>query len=130
MRLSRFSVLPFSLSLIFALNAWSPSQAASGKSFLWGPKRILAFATGAVVGTPIAVVRSTHKQLVYQTKEAYRLGGLYPPFGWVTAGAFGIPSGVLCGVGYGLGDGVMDSLDNVKDAPFSRASFSMEKLEW
>jgi hypothetical protein len=131
MRHSNLALLSFSLSIIFASNAWSAPQAGSTKSsFFRGPKKLLAFATGAVVGAPIALVRSTRKQLVYQTKEAYTLGGLYPPLGWATAGFFGVPSGILCGVGYGLGDAVVDSYVNANDAPFSKASFSLEKMEW
>jgi hypothetical protein len=115
--------------LILDLPAFLPARGESAQSVVVHlPQRVLAFTIGAAVGTPVALVRCTRRELIKQTKEAFNLGGVPKPFGYITAGAFGIPSGVLYGAGYGTADGVADSLLNAKDAPYSKDSFSLEKL--
>ena len=103
------------------------SSGASGLDYL--PARMASFVVGSAVGTPISFVRCMHRELIKQTKEAYTLGGMPPPLGWVTAGLFGIPSGVLCGVWYGSTDGVIDGWVGSKE-PFSKQAFSLDKLEY
>lgn len=106
------------------------SSSGTAKSFVENlPGRLASFAVATAVGTPIALTRCTHRELIKQTKEAYTLGGMPKPMGWVTAALFGVPSGVLCGVWYGLSDGVADSWVG-SEQPFSKDSFSLDKLEW
>jgi hypothetical protein len=94
------------------------------------PITLASFVVGTFVGTPIALVRCTHTELKKRTKEAYDLGGVRPkPLAYLSAGFFGIPSGLLSGVWSGALNGVSDSWRNSKDAPFSKDSFSLEKLE-
>ena len=92
------------------------------------PQRLASFAVGTAVGTPIALVRCTRRELARQTKEAYTLGGVPKPLGYVSAAVFGVPSGVLCGAWYGTADGVADSWVYSKDSLFSKDTFSLEKL--
>lgn len=139
------------IALYLGLPAWLPVQAQepansaeatlppaqkssepmtdSTKSFIGHfPKSLLSFAAGTAIGTPIALVRCTKRELVKQTKEAYSLGGVSKPLGWITAGFFGLSSGVLFGVGLGISDGLADSWVNSGDAPFSGKSFSLDDL--
>jgi hypothetical protein len=85
-------------------------------------------AVGTLIGAPIALARCTKRELVRQTKEAYTLGGVPKPLGYLTAGAFGIPSGILCGAWYGAADAVADSVANSGDEPLSKAVISLDKL--
>lgn len=113
-----------------ASSSSSSSSAGSTTSFVQNfPQRLASFAVGTAVGTPIAVTRCTQRELIKQTKEAYKLGGVPKPFGWVTAAFFGLPSGVVCGIWYGVSDGVADSWVGSKK-PFSKDAFSLDKLEW
>jgi hypothetical protein len=120
------------LALVFALCGGLPSQADGAKSFVANlPKRIVSFTVGAAIGTPIAVVRSTHKELKKQTKVAYDLGGVRPkPLAYASAAFFGIPSGFASGAWTGVFNGVSDSWVNAKEAPFSKGSFSLDKMEF
>jgi hypothetical protein len=103
----------------------------STKSFVAHlPVRLVSFAVGTAVGTPIAWVRCTHTEIVKRTKEAYNLGGVRPkPLAYLSAGCLGLPSGILSGAWSGAFNGVADSWVNSKDAPFSKDTFSLEKLE-
>ncbi len=123
--------LPFLLMLVLCFCSYPFAKAESAKSFVVHlPQRIAAFTIGTAIGTPIALVRCTGRELVRQPKEAYKLGGVPKPLGYVSAAFFGIPSGFLCGAGYGVSDGVADSWLAAKDAPFSKASFSLDKLAY
>ena len=108
--------------------AKTSASAAPHKEF-WThlPKRLVFCVVGTAVGTPIAVVRCTKREIKRRTKEAYDLGGVPKPLGYLSAGLFGIPSGLFCGPIIGAGDAVADSLTN---DPFSKGSFSLEKLEF
>lgn len=114
------------LSTCFAL----PVNAESAKSFAGNlPQRIASFAAGAAIGTPIALVRCTKREVVKQTKVAFNLGGVRPkPLGYFSAAFFGIPSGIMSGAICGLSDGVLDSVRGAKDEPFGKESFSLDKL--
>ena len=120
----------FLLALVLGLCPCLPSRADGTKSFVANlPKRLVAFTVGAAIGTPIAVVRSTHKELIKQTKVAYDLGGVRPkPLAYASAAFFGIPSGIVSGAWTGVTNGVSDSWVNSKDAPFSKESFSLDKM--
>jgi hypothetical protein len=94
------------------------------------PITLASFVVCTFVGTPIAWVRCTHTEIKKRTKEAYDLGGVRPkPLAYLSAGFFGIPSGLVSGIWSGALNGVSDSWRNSKDAPFSKDSFSLEKLE-
>lgn len=94
------------------------------------PLTMLSFVVGTAIGTPIALVRCTRIEVKKRTKEAYDLGGVRPkPLAYLSAGFFGIPSGILSGAWSGALNGVSDSLKNSKEVPFSRDCFSLEKLE-
>ena len=122
---------PVLLALIFVLCAAPPSLADGAKSFIGNlPKRLVSFTVGTAVGTPIAVARCTHRELIKQTKEAYTLGGVPKPLGYVSAAFFGIPSGFLSGAWSGVTNGVSDSWVGSKDEPFGKESFSLDKLEF
>lgn len=121
--------------LLFAftldLSAGLSVRAESTKSFVTHlPRRLAAFTVGTAVGTPVAIARCTHREVIKQTKVAFDLGDMPKPFGYVTAGFFGIPSGILFGVGCGSADGLADSWINAKDAPYSKDSFSLAKLKF
>jgi hypothetical protein len=113
-----------------AVSSNAAKRSFSAKSFAGHlPQSLASVAVGTLVGTPIALVRCTKRELVKQTKECYTLGGVPKPLGYVTAAFFGIPSGILCGAWYGVPDGLADACVN-SDEPFGKASFSLEELEW
>ena len=117
-----------SVSCLLALAAAPAAHAESAGSFLRHlPQRTAGIVVGTLVGTPIALARCTKRELVAQTKLCYDLGGVPKPIGYITAGAFGIPSGIMCGAWYGAADGVADSVVNSKE-PFGKASLSLDKL--
>ena len=120
------------LASVIALQTCLPAWADGTKSFVVHlPQRLAAFTAGTAIGTPIALVRCTKRELVKQTKDAYQLGGVRPKqLGYVSAAFFGIPSGILSGAFCGVSDGVADSWINSKDAPFGKESFSLDKLEY
>lgn len=109
----------------------SPKTTQTTRSFVTHlPIRLVSFAVGTAVGTPIAWVRCTHTEIVKRTKEAYDLGGVRPkPLAYLSAGCLGIPSGILSGAWSGAFNGVADSWVNSKEAPFRKDTFSLEKLE-
>ena len=119
------------LLLILFIHSSQPAKAENTKSFLVHfPQRLVSFTVGTAIGTPIAVIRCTGRELVRQPQEALKLGGVPKPLGYLSAAFFGIPSGLLCGAGYGVSDGFADSWLAAKDAPFSKASFSLDKLAY
>src|SRR5271170_133026 len=90
-------------------------------------KRMAAFLTGVVVGTPIAVVRKTIQCTVSDTKEL--VGENRNPFFLVPAGMLAFPWGLFSGGVEGLYDGVADSWVNSADKPFSKESFSLGEMK-
>jgi hypothetical protein len=117
------------IALALCIGAGLPSQADGLKTSLGSiPKRILVVTVGATVGTPVALARCTKREVVKRTKECYSLGGVPKPLGYVTAGAFGIPSGIFFGAGVGAVDGVLDSVVNSGDEPLNKGSLSLDKL--
>ncbi len=92
------------------------------------PLRLVVFTAGAAIGFPIAWVRCTQKELVRQTKTAYQLGGVPKPLGYLSAGFFGIPSGILSGGWSGAFNGLADSWVGSKDGEFSKENISLDKL--
>jgi len=126
-------LLEVSLSVLIAcvvlVGEASPSSAKGALSGLAKlPKKLLVVTVGTAVGTPVALVRCTKREVVNKTKEAFDLGGVPKPLGYLTAGFFGIPSGILSGAATGALDGVLDSVANSSDEPFNKGSVSMDKL--
>jgi hypothetical protein len=119
------------MALALALGVSLSARADNAKSYIEHiPQRIAGCAIGTLVGTPIALVRCTKRELVKQTKEAYTLGGMPKPLGYITSGFFGVPSGIMCGVWYGTFDGAIDGYVNSKDTMFNKGTFSLDKLEY
>jgi ABC-type nitrate/sulfonate/bicarbonate transport system permease component len=117
--------------VVVALCLASPANADPVQSAIAQvPARAVGTVLGAAIGTPIALVRCTKRELVKQTKECFTLGGVPKPLGYVTAAAFGIPSGIICGAWYGAADGIADGVANSKDSPFNKGVFSLDKLSF
>lgn len=111
-------------------SANNSSSKSSGNFVTHIPITLASFVVGTAIGTPIAMVRCTHIELKKRTKEAKDLGGVRPkPLAYLSAGVFGIPSGILSGVWSGTFNGISDSWRNSKDAPFSKETFSLDTLE-
>jgi ABC-type nitrate/sulfonate/bicarbonate transport system permease component len=107
----------------------SQSLGQKSKSFpIHLSQRLVSLAVGTAIGTPVALIRCTRREIARQTKEAYTLGGVPKPLGYVSAVFFGVPSGVLSAAWYGTADGIVDSWINSKDEPYSKSSFSLKKL--
>jgi len=120
------------LANFIALQTCLPCWADGTKPFIERlPQRLASFTVGTAIGTPIALVRCTKREVIKQTKDAYKLGGVHPSqLGYLPAAFFGIPSGIFCGVCCGVSDGLADSWVNSKDAPFGKETFSLDKLEF
>ncbi|MBU6454905.1 MAG: hypothetical protein KGS72_24260 [Cyanobacteria bacterium REEB67] len=123
-------LLILSLGLILTGYAGLPAQAeGAGKFIVHLPQKLVGSVAGFVVGTPIAMVRCTKRELIKETKEAHTLGGVRPKvLSYATSAFFGIPSGAMSGVWYGVIDGTADGWVNSGDKPFSKATFSLDKL--
>jgi hypothetical protein len=95
------------------------------------PQRLVGSAVGFAVGTPIALVRCTKRELIKETKEAYTLGAVRPKvLAYATAVFFGVPSGAMSGIWYGAINGTADGWAYSKDKPFTKGTFSLDKLEY
>jgi hypothetical protein len=127
-RLSLFVAL--ALGLLLNGYACLPARAdGAGKFIIHLPQRVASSVAGFAIGTPIALVRCTKRELIKETKEAYTLGGVRPKvLAYATAAFFGIPSGAMSGIWYGAIDGTADGWVYSKDKPFSKATFSLDKL--
>ena len=121
------STMAILLTLAICPTLLLPARADGLKSAIGKlPKRLFVITVGTAVGTPVALVRCTRREVVNKTKEAYDLGGVPKPLGYLSAGFFGIPSGILSGAVVGTADGVLDSVSNSKD--LDRSAISLEKL--
>ncbi|MBX9686864.1 MAG: hypothetical protein K2X27_09195 [Candidatus Obscuribacterales bacterium] len=90
------------------------------------PVRVLAFGVAAVIGTPVAVVKDTIKNIPKHTEAiADKMGGKDNMAAMAVAAPFGIVSGTALGALQGLYDGPKNSLDNCVEHPFSAASMSL-----
>jgi hypothetical protein len=122
-------MLAMSMTLFLFLSAVAPVRADGLKTSLSSlPKKIIVIGVGTTVGTPIALARCTKREVAKRTKECFDLGGVPKPLGYVTAGFFGIPSGIFFGAGCGAFDGVLDSVVNSGDEPLNKGSLSLDKL--
>lgn len=127
MKQSKVPITLLTLAMALSLSA-SGSQPAKADGLSNLPKKLFVATVGTAVGTPIAVVRCTHREVIKRTKEAYQLGNVPKPVGYVTAGMFGIPSGILFGLGVGAADGVVDGIKHSSDEPLNKGSVSLDEL--
>lgn len=131
MRLTKLSIALMLPAVMLGTSMFDAARADSAQSTAVAlPKRLFSFTIGTAVGTPIAIARCTHREVIKRTKEAYQLGGCPKPIGYVTAGFFGIPSGIFFGAGVGAADGVVDSWTHSKDEPLNKSSLSLEELKF
>lgn len=91
------------------------------------PRNVPAFLTGAVVGTPVAVVRMSKREIVTSTREL--VGDTDNPLFLGAGGILGVPAGLMSGAIYGLYAGVADSWVNADDNPYSKDSFSLGDMK-
>jgi hypothetical protein len=116
------------LAICTALAGFLPAQAAdSASGVLMIPVRLVAFATGAVIGTPIAVVRKVADNTVTMSGEAS--GKSDNP---VLRGAAAIvisPFAVFKGGIEGLYCGTANSWKTSSEKPFSAESFSLGEMK-
>ena len=91
------------------------------------PTRLVAFATGLMVGMPIAMVRKSAQGVVNVTR--YMAGESNNP---LLLGAYGLTFGLTFGISSGAVDGVLFCVKNSwqysDDKPFSKESFSLGDL--
>ena len=91
------------------------------------PKNVPAFIAGVVVGTPIALVRMSKREIVTATREL--VGETDNPLILGAGGVLGVPAGLMGGALYGLYAGTADSWVNADDNPYSRDSFSLGDMK-
>ena len=118
---------------VLALSAasFAPAQAVEApdvaKSLVLTPVRLVAFGVGAVVGTPIAILRksyqdtsSTAEQISGKSDNKFKTAGAYL-FAW--------PVGVFTGTLEGTYLGTKNSWMNSSEHPFSKDSFSLGEMK-
>lgn len=94
------------------------------------PVRILAFGVGAVIGTPVAIVKHTISDIPKHAGAiADKVGGKDNMAAVVFATPAAIVSGTVTGTAQGLYDGPKNSVDNCVEHPFSTASMSITDKE-
>ena len=90
------------------------------------PVRLLSFGVGAVIGTPVAIVKHTATNINKQDKAmAGKFGGEDNAFARIMMAPIAVVSGAAMGAGQGLYDGPKNSVDNCVEHPFSTASMSL-----
>lgn len=94
------------------------------------PVRILAFGVGAVVGTPVSIVKHSLKNVQAHDKAmAGKVGGEDNTAARLFMAPGALVSGVVMGTGQGLVDGPKNSVDNCVEHPFSTSSMSISDKE-
>lgn len=112
---------------LIALSGLLPAQADdSAKGVAMIPVRLLAFATGAVIGTPIAVVRKTAENTSKMSGELAGDDG--NPVLRGGAALVILPFAVFKGGLEGLYYGTANSWANSSEKPFSAESFSLGEM--
>jgi len=87
----------------------------------------VAFASGWVIGTPIAVVRKTAQNTVDATKEAS--GNSDKKWKLAAASLVGLPVGIFTGSLEGTYWGFANSYKNSDEKPFGKDSFSLGEMK-
>lgn len=94
------------------------------KQVLMFPVKIAAFGTGVVVGTPIAIVRTSAKNSCKSTKDIGGEGNAVKTgLAAIVGVPFGVFTGTLEGSYYGLSNATMHT-----DKPFCKEAFSLGEL--
>lgn len=91
------------------------------------PKNVPAFLAGVVVGTPIAFVRMSKREVVSATREL--VGETENPLILAPASVLGVPAGIMSGGIYGLAHAIGNAWTNADDNPFSKDSFSLGDMK-
>jgi hypothetical protein len=98
-----------------------------GGMFSKVPKNVPAFVAGVVVGTPIAFVRMSKREVVSATREL--VGETENPLILAPASVLGVPAGIMSGGIYGLAHAIGNAWTNADDNPFSKDSFSLGDMK-
>jgi hypothetical protein len=124
MKKSAMSLLIISI----LIGALQPAYADEGgmKGVFMVPVKIIAFGTGAVLGTPVAVVRKVSSN----TKSAVESAGktenpVFKGLAYLVALPVGLLKGGIEGAYWGTANAYKHSGDN----PFSKDSFSLGEME-
>ena len=107
----------------------SPSSGNGGvKELLSGlPKRLPAFLAGAIVGTPIAIVRLSKRETIAATKELS--GETSNPLIVLPCASLGLPAGIISGCFQGVLYGPINGWKYSDDKPYSKESFSLGEMK-
>jgi hypothetical protein len=117
------------LAVCIALAGFLPAKAddSSAKGVAMIPVRLVAFATGAVIGTPIAVVRKVAENTVTMSGQA--TGKTDNVLLRGVAGVVVLPFALFKGGIEGGYLGTANSWENSSEKPFSAESFSLGEMK-
>lgn len=94
------------------------------------PVRLLSFGVGAVLGTPVSMVKHSVSNTTKNTEAiADKMGGKDNGLALFVSAPFGLVSGTAMGMAQGLVDGPKNSVDNCVEHPFSAAAMSLSDKE-
>ncbi len=94
------------------------------------PARSVGLVSGLALGTPVAIVRKSIERAQSFTNSIASAGGNKDNIAEViTAGAIGVPAGILVGTADGIYYGAKNAIVNCVDHPFTAESFSLKELE-
>ncbi|HEY9786471.1 MAG TPA: hypothetical protein V6D17_13775 [Candidatus Obscuribacterales bacterium] len=117
-------------SLAVTTSVYLPASAKdigeTAKAVFMVPVKLVSFSAGALVGTPIAVVRMTSKNTVQATKDIS--GKDANPIKVGFASLLGLPIGVVTGTVEGGYYGMENAAIHT-DKPFSKEQFSLGELK-
>jgi hypothetical protein len=120
--MKKIAVLASALAMV-ATGAPALAEGSTLTNIALAPVKVVGLATGAVVGTPIAVTRYVAKESVASTKKI--AGDSGNPALLAAAGLIGVPIGVFVG---GV-EGVYYGSANAYSKPFGKDSFSLGEIE-
>ena len=123
----QFAAFLTALAATTALAAPAHADNDSVKGVMMIPVRLVAFAAGAVIGTPIAIVRKTAQNTGDMSESLS--GKSENPLVKGVAGLAILPFAVFKGGLEGAYYGTANSWKNSSEHPFSKDSFSMGEME-
>lgn len=104
------------------------TEAGGVKGFIASfPKRFVASIPGTIVGTPIAIVRMSKREIGIAAKDL--VGETSNPIFLAPAYGLAITPGIMSGTIYGVFAGAADAWKNSEDAPFSKEAFSLGDMK-
>jgi hypothetical protein len=118
--------LLFSLALAVTSSCpvWAVEAPDVAKALVKTPVRLVAFGAGAVVGTPIAVLRKSYQNTMSTAGEKsdskLKQAGAY---------ALCLPVGIFTGTAEGVYLGTKNSWMNSSEHPFGKDSFSLGEMK-